>query len=217
MEPRTPKPHPGLTRFLIAAVLAISGFSSVFIIFELTAFDQTAGAADPAPRRWPGSSRLPRSAGRPDLLVFVHPFCSCTLATFDELARVPAKRKRHGLPPVLHIVFEGPVKNAGPGGPDLWNKAQALADAMVTLDRGGREAQLFGARTSGYTLLYSARGDLMFRGGVTGSRGHQGDNKGLEQLVNALDAEPGSEPRRIARTFVFGCALASSAAWEKVP
>jgi hypothetical protein len=73
-------------------------------------------------------------------------------------------------------------------------------------DRGGVEAKRFGARTSGEVLLYSAVGRLLFFGGITGSRGHEGDNYGLTSLASFLTATP-SESAVTAGSPVFGCAL----------
>jgi len=68
------------------------------------------------------------------------------------------------------------------------------------------EAKRFGAETSGQTLLYDERGTLAFSGGITGSRGHAGDNAGrasLLALINRSDAD-----RR--GSSVFGCPLFSA-------
>jgi hypothetical protein len=53
------------------------------------------------------------------------------------------------------------------------------------------------------TLLFASNGNLLFNGGITGSRGHAGDNA-IISLVN------NQEPAR-TRTLVFGCALANRA------
>ena len=52
-------------------------------------------------------------------------------------------------------------------------------------DDDGAEARRFGAETSGQTLLYDARGALAFSGGITGARGHAGDNAGRASLRRA--------------------------------
>ena len=59
--------------------------------------------------------------------------------------------------------------------------------------------------TSGQTILYGADGTLLFSGGITGSRGHAGDNDGRAGLV-ALLTRAG---RGQTRTKVFGCPLVS--------
>ena len=70
-------------------------------------------------------------------------------------------------------------------------------------DDGGAEARAFGVETSGQTLLYDAAGKLRFNGGITGSRGHAGDNAGRKALV-ALIGE--TAPDRNGAS-VFGCPL----------
>jgi len=65
------------------------------------------------------------------------------------------------------------------------------------------EARRFGVETSGQTLLYDAGGRLIFSGGITGSRGHAGDNAGEAALVALLTS--GQADRRA--TSVFGCPL----------
>jgi hypothetical protein len=70
-------------------------------------------------------------------------------------------------------------------------------------DADGREAQRFGARVSGYALLYDADARLAFAGGLTALRGHEGDSIGLRQIAAALDGRP-LETRNGP---TFGCAL----------
>ena len=42
------------------------------------------------------------------------------------------------------------------------------------------------AITSGQTLLYDTKGHLVFSGGITGGRGHEGDNTGRESIEKYL-------------------------------
>jgi hypothetical protein len=81
--------------------------------------------------------------------------------------------------------------------------AAKLPNTRVLWDNDGEEAKRFGAATSGYMLLYDARGTLLFRGGVTVSRGHEGDNEGFDNLVVALRS--GRRARTPSR--VFGCGI----------
>jgi hypothetical protein len=71
-------------------------------------------------------------------------------------------------------------------------------------DISGAHALQFGLATSGEIALYDPRGLLSFSGGITGSRGHEGDNPGAQKLraVLAQTAEVGAFP-------VFGCPLES--------
>jgi hypothetical protein len=88
---------------------------------------------------------------------------------------------------------------------DLWRAAAALPGVTVLRDDEGIEARRFGVETSGQTLLYDRRGTLVFSGGITGSRGHAGDNAGEAALIDRLvrsTADHGS-------SNVFGCPLLS--------
>jgi hypothetical protein len=171
-------------------------------MWVLTRFDQTAGPVSAAPEGWPASSAIKLLNGRPEILVFAHPFCSCTDATLAELAQLSTRRKKGAVTPAITVLFYRPRKSGWVAN-DLWKKAQSLEGARVVWDDGGLEARRFGARTSGLTLLYSPEGRLLFRGGVTGSRGHQGDNFGLDNLTESLAS---TRPTHLA-SRVFGCAL----------
>ena len=74
-------------------------------------------------------------------------------------------------------------------------------------DADGREAKRFGVETSGQTLLYDANGRLIFSGGITGSRGHVGENAGELALISLIN---GGQAERNA-TSVFGCPLFATA------
>jgi hypothetical protein len=183
------------------AMLSFSAVCTLAGTGLLFSFDQTAGAVSAVPARWPGSSAVARSARRGTLLVFVHPYCSCTVATLHEIATLRQSGQLS-----TTVMFYRP-KNSGwlPG--NLWRKAESeIPGVMPIWDDDGREARRFGARTSGFAVLYDAKGDLLFRGGVTGSRGHEGDNLGIDQLRASL--ETGRPAPR--SSLVFGCALAGS-------
>jgi hypothetical protein len=84
-------------------------------------------------------------------------------------------------------------------------RAAAIPGVTVIADAAGREARLFHAATSGRTLLYRQHGELLFDGGITGARGHVGENAGATTLARLLT--DGSSAR--AATPVFGCPILS--------
>jgi hypothetical protein len=86
---------------------------------------------------------------------------------------------------------------------DLWRSAKAIPGVTVHSDNAGREAQQFGANTSGYTVLYGVDHRLQFQGGITAGRGHAGANAGRASVQSLLL----NEPQHLAATPVFGCAL----------
>jgi hypothetical protein len=190
----------------IAGILALSTVSALLGAAALFSFNQTAGAVSTVPSRWPISTHLVQPAHAGVLLVFVHPYCSCSVATIHEIANLSLSRNSRKGALSITVLFYRPKNSQWEPG-SLWGKVEReIPGARAVWDDEGREAMRFGARTSGYTLLYGAGGDLLFKGGVTESRGHEGDNFGIGQLQSSLDTG-----LRASRTsLVFGCALAGA-------
>jgi len=181
--------------WLLAAVAGLS---------MLWKYDNAPGVQATAPARWPASSALARTPGRPTLILLAHPQCSCTPASLAELAEVLARANTRPSTYVLFLKPEG-VSN-GWEQTSLWTTAASIPGVTLVRDDNGREAQRFGSATSGQTLLYDGDGTLRFNGGVTGSRAHAGDNAGRRSLVALL----GGERAERAMTSVFGCPLFES-------
>jgi hypothetical protein len=170
------------------------------------AYENRPGEGAQAPVRWPAHTALARATDGPTLVFLAHPQCTCTRASLDELAEVLAHAAR---PPRTYILFLKPAGfEAGWEQTDTWRAASALPHVRVLRDDDGVEARRFGVATSGQTLLYDDAGALVFSGGITGSRGHAGDNAGAAALVDLLTR--GAADRRASN--VFGCPLFSKAA-----
>lgn len=151
---------------------------------------------------WPATSRLTRETGRATVILAAHPRCPCTRATLSELERIQARARGRFK---LHVLFYQP-----PSAPPEWRSgisweiAKGLPDTQLHPDPESREAGLFDAYTSGQVVAYDAGGKLIFSGGITGSRGHSGDNAGADELLRVLAGQP------VAPNFsshVFGCSL----------
>ena len=155
---------------------------------------------DPAPS-WPEQSHLAAPHGRPVLVMFAHPRCPCTRSSIGELAVIMARC--HDAVTAEVLFLKPDRAQAAWWKTDLWDSAAAIPGVSVTADERGAEARLFGAATSGETLLYDGQGRLLFSGGITGARGHFGDNDGLDAVVALVR---GQHPAP-SHTFVFGCAL----------
>ena len=194
-------PRPWVTTAIIAAWAA----ACVGGLVAMAIHGSTPGVAAPA-AAWPAASRLARSATGDTLLVVVHPKCPCSRATIDNLAVLMAH-----CPPgrmAATVLFVRPAgAAAGWERTDLWAAAVAIPGVAVVVDEDGREAALFGARTSGQAMVFDPAGRELFAGGLTVGRGHAGDSGGTA-AVRAIAA--GDQPA-VARTPVFGCPLQSSA------
>jgi hypothetical protein len=86
---------------------------------------------------------------------------------------------------------------------EQWHSMAGLPGVMVIAD-DGRARSDFGAATSGEAYLYAPDGRLVFHGGLTGSRGHIGDNAACQALAARI-ADPSLG---FCATQVFGCPLA---------
>jgi len=164
------------------------------------------GEARSAPAAWPASSRLPRSHDRATLVLFAHPKCPCTRASLAELARLMSRFDDRLS---ADVVFLRPADvGADWDSTDLWRQAAAIPGVTTVRDDGGAETGRFGATTSGLAVLYDARGRLLFTGGLTSARGHEGDSFGLRRIGSLL--RTGEADRHDAP--VYGCALHEGAA-----
>ncbi len=165
------------------------------------AYGQVSGAVGAIPSQWPEASRLAH-AGRSTLLIFLHPECGCSRASVGELDRVLA----HASSDVdTHAIFIKPKKWSDEKvRGELWEQAGAIPGVRLHVDADSHEAKLFGAKTSGHTILFDPQGRRVFSGGITPSRGHMGDNVGQLALVDLLN---GLKKEESIATRVFGCGL----------
>jgi hypothetical protein len=170
----------------------------------MTAYSYTAGEAAPAPLRWLKQDNPEQRHGRFTLLMFVHPKCPCSRASVRELERtLTACGDRVDAQVWLYRPESQPDKWAHT---DLWTSVKSIPGVSMRIDPEGRDAAAFGARTSGYVLLYDAAGRLCFRGGITAGRGHEGESAGrqaIEDLVHGGRVRLTSAP-------VFGCGIVGS-------
>ncbi|OAI41638.1 hypothetical protein AYO40_02795 [Planctomycetaceae bacterium SCGC AG-212-D15] len=169
--------------------------------YALLEYGSTPGEAGRPVSDWPAKSQVARDPSRANLVLAIHPHCPCSRATIDALAEVMARCQ--GLA-TAHVLFYRPADfPEGWERTDLWYSAAAIPGVATILDIDGLEASCFGAETSGQVMLYSARGELLFGGGITVSRGHQGSSPSLESLLACLTH--GNSDR--TPWPVFGCPL----------
>jgi len=163
-----------------------------FVILER--YSNSPGRAGAPPHRIAGTVKN-------RLLIFLHPECPCSTATIAELSRLMAERG----PELSVTAYVFAPRSMGPlwasGG--LYKSVQAIPGVNVKFDADGQFANAYGAYTSGQVLMYSGSGRLQFSGGITASRGHEGDNAGLDAIVGQVD----HRLTVLQSTPVFGCAL----------
>lgn len=204
------------TRPLITAVVA-SWLALVSVGMWLVADHATTGGSvgTIAPNLAMAAAKQLGWNGECNLLILAaHPQCPCLPATLDELGAVFEKAENTTL---RVLVFE-PTKASQDWDPEARDTLfGGLPKETVIADRDGDLARRLGAKTSGHLSLYSTDGRLLFTGGITGSRGHRGDNQNRRALTAALQqarAHPGSRAgnasgagTNFTRTVVYGCPL----------
>ncbi|MBI2827611.1 MAG: hypothetical protein HYX69_23290 [Planctomycetia bacterium] len=186
-------------------MVAVWGISSVAGLWGLWRYAATPGNPTRPPQEWPaGTTLMPNEHGS-TLVMFAHPHCPCTRASLDELHRLVAQCGPNVKPLVVFLAPSAAERDWDRT--DLWDNAAAIPGGRIVEDIDGREARRFCVETSGHALLYDSDGRLQFSGGITSSRGHEGDNPGSDVLVALLRGESAAE----RETPVFGCPIVARA------
>lgn len=171
-------------------------------------YETTSSRTAVAPVMWPEKCPLSLSLDRPTLIMFVHPKCPCSRASLHELAVLISHCQGRVATHVIFLLPKGFSEDWART--DLWESASAIPDVSVCEDIGGIERRRFGAQVSGETFLFRPNGQLLFHGGITGARGHSGDNLG-RYMIQAYLLDPikirSFQGGSTSNTPVFGCEL----------
>ncbi len=163
------------------------------------------GNASTPPPNIPASFASAGSLSKPRLFLALHPHCPCSGATVRELAKILTRAPNSS--DVTVLMFK-PADES-----DEWLEGGLLRqcrrmNCRVVSDPEGRLAASLGSLTSGRVVLYDARGRLRYHGGITGSRGHEGDNAGEHAVIDILRGG-GDTARSLP---VFGCPIVQNQA-----
>ena len=184
-------------------------------------FEKRPVALEPTLTSWPPESLICKKTGQdskqtgPKLLMFVHPNCPCSQASIAELAKFLSRNKFLD----SYAVFIVPDNVDGSWLESKnWSEAQKIPGLQCFADYRATESRLFHARGSGETFLFAGDGRLLFHGGITAARGHQGANTGLDKLqlaaIKSRIPQFESNPEAVAASAVkstvypvYGCSL----------
>ncbi|QDV23157.1 hypothetical protein [Aureliella helgolandensis] len=192
------------------SLLAIAwGVAAIGVWSWGTRYEFSSHADDSPVPQWPADARLTLAEDRPTLLFFMHPRCVCTRASIRQLEEtLTGMGLTDQQQPQLTVVAAIPNETS-----EAWRdsasvrRIAALPRSEIIWDSGGREASRFGAKTSGAARLYRQDGVLLFAGGITASRGHEGDNLGCDRLRALLCNQVKMPQPSIP---VFGCRLCAT-------
>ena len=185
--------------FLIAYLIWIGLlFIGHLVLFE---YELTPSPLANSKRVFPAHSGIQLAHGRQNIILFIHPACPCSAATVDEFHDLMQVGEKDS---VGTVVFYMPAEKESE-----WEllpivqSVKRIRNVNIEYDNAGSEADRFGVTTSGHVLIYDSRGVLQFSGGITGSRGHSGDNHNFQLAKQSAEAR---RPRYTV-TPVYGCAL----------
>ena len=197
-------------KFVLIPTLALAALGW----YQLGRYASTPGEQFAAPALWnPHAAH----ASTPHLIVFIHPGCSCTHATLqqlDKLLQSPHPPVRLTLAVYQSKALITQHQASFDSSSYLHPAHDKLAEFRQLSDWNGALARSLGAVTSGQILLYSAAGQLLFQGGITEERAHLGDNDSADSLLTAINSTARPFPnlhltstKAITPHPVFGCSI----------
>ena len=173
-------------------------------LHELNAYSTTPSFTPAAMPPWPHHTQIPLASNRPTLVLTLHPRCACSRATIHEFARLVSRLPTS---PQLIILLYRPMGIAPSWAEtSLVEQARRIPGVRLVPDPDGQEAARRGMPVSGHATLYSRTGQVLFSGGLTYARGHEGENEG-SAAVFAIMAQ---RYPAVTQTPVFGCSTRQS-------
>jgi hypothetical protein len=185
-----------ISLMIFAAIWTVIFFVSWSLFYS---FSTTAGKHT-VMMRWPASEALPLLHDKPNILIFLHPKCSCSVASIAEFRRlVDSLSGRVHVRAILMKYQQVRSKEIPEGFASLFE----IPEIKISRDDDGIISKSLGALTSGIVYLIDEEGLVVYQGGLTASRGHGGITAGSE-FIRAWVT------KRDDKTFmqkVFGCHL----------
>jgi hypothetical protein len=186
-----------LTAYLIWISLLFVGH---LVLYE---YELTPSPLANTKRVFPQVSNVQLAHGRQNIVMFLHPGCPCSEATVDEFHELMREGEKDSVGTV--VLYMPPEKEAEWSLAPIIQSVKRIRNVTIEYDTDGSQAETFGVTTSGHVLIYDGRGVLQFTGGITGSRGHTGDNHYFDLAKQCILARRA----KYTTTPVFGCALRS--------
>ena len=140
------------------------------------------------------------------LVLFYHPHCPCTKATARCLQRLFTRFDDR--PNFVAVAYCPDIED------DVWiestltSSLRELGPSHIVIDRDGRCCRRFGVFTSGHAIIYDVGGSLVFSGGITPGRGHEGHSSAASDLVAKVNGRSGE----VNHWPVYGCTIVDSEA-----
>lgn len=195
----------GKTKVLIILAVLAWFLIAVLGLGYLAHYSNVDGGQGNVRMQWPKSVAYLFEPNKHNLLLFVHPRCSCSMATLRELEKLLPSL---GDASVKVAFYRAPDEDDGWIQSRNFDFARGLANVETIIDPSGQLAEIFGANTSGHALLYTPKKSLVFSGGITPERGHEGDSEGGRMIRDFMALH---QTATYPFSKVFGCALSKLA------
>jgi hypothetical protein len=197
-----PSPRRNIGFAIAALVWATSVFVAAGVLMWTSL--QPGSPAEPPPTL-PASAATFQRTGVTTLFVALHPHCPCSRATIVNLEGA-LNAPNHNTN-VIALIYRPRDRSADWTQTDTVQRLSALPGVRTVTDLDGHTAATLGMKTSGQIVAYDADGRLVFSGGITPSRGHEGESAGLQALSTLL----ANRSPTLAATSVYGCPLCNEA------
>ncbi len=194
-----PLPLPRIRPDRVAVSAWIVAIAAGFLAIQ--AHESTPGRAGAVPGSWPSGSPLPGASGRPEVVMAVHPKCSCSRASLAILGEVVGGSRSAAR--IRLLVYRPADTDACWSGDSLMQLASGIPGAEAVDDPGGAESRRFGLLTSGAVAAFDATGNLRFAGGLNDGRASTSSAAGAKSLADVL---AGLVPET-SDGDVFGCPI----------
>ena len=137
------------------------------------------------------------------LVLFIHPRCPCTKATIRSLERIYHRMPQR--PKLVVYAFYPQDRGESWAESALTDYVTAFADAALIPDRNGDACLRYGVTTSGHLMLFDRHDRLVFSGGITPGRAHEGDCISSKDLLKKCRNE--SSVAAPSNWPVYGCPI----------
>jgi hypothetical protein len=192
------------SRILIAAAATIWLSICAYLTAQLIEFGTRPEQKARLASAFPAGSKLKLVPNKFTVVAFLHPRCPCSKASVGELEELMQRCGDNTMAYALFLKPTGCSEKFAKS--ELFEQTSKIKGVHAIVDKDGHEAKIFGSKTSGQLMVYNPEGRLVFSAGITGSRGHYGDNLGLDAAFQSIS----QKSKNFDCTDVYGCPLFAS-------
>lgn len=189
-------------KIIISVIISIWVGSIIWSTKAMLIFQFTPGKMGKVFNDFPQKSKLVLDQTLPTLILFLHPKCTCSKASVEEIKIIKSSIKKEFK--LIAVVQTASLK--------LTDELEKLKEELSTLphstivnDSYSFETNLFSVKTSGQIYIYSSFGELIYTGGSTSSRGTSSPSELRRTIASIL--ETNKKPHQLITKSIYGCEM----------